>query len=131
MKTSITVEELYAQSRTGAVEIPILKDIVPYLSRSPGVNGKTLAHLLKVKRGVLSNGVQLLTGETLNDLMKHWKLLTAMHLLRNTSLPYKEVAKRCGYKTINALSKFMERMIKCTAYEYRENRTHGNRQTNL
>lgn len=131
MKTIITVEELYAQSHTGSVEIPILQEIVPYLTRLPGINGKTLAKVLGVKRSALSNAVQLLTGETLNDLLKHWKLLTAMHLLRNTSLPYKEVAKRCGYKTINALSKFMERMIKCTAYEYRENRTHGNRQTDL
>ena len=131
MKPIISIETLYFQAQKDEVDTPILKDVTPYLVRSPGINGKTLAKVLKVKRSALSNAVQLLTGETLNDLMKHWKLLTAMHLLRNTSLPYKEVAKRCGYKTINALSKFMERMIKCTAYEYRENRTHGNRQTDL
>lgn len=129
MKLTINVEDLYVQSRINSVEIPILHEMVQYLILTPGINGKTLAKVLGVKRSALSNAVQLLTGETLNDLMKHWRVLTAMHLLRDTSLPYKEVARRCGYKTINALSKFMERQIKCTAYEYRENRTHGNRLT--
>ena len=127
MKTVISVEELYLNSCTGEVETPILKDVVPYLVRSPGINGKTLSKILDVKRSALSGAIQLLTGDTLNDLLKKWKLLHAMYLLSNTTLSYKDVANLCGYKTINGLSKFMERMIKCTAYEYRESRTHGNR----
>ena len=127
MTPIITIEQLYSQARTNTIEIPILRDVTPYLVRSPGINGKTLAKLLDVKRSALSGAIQLLTGETLNDVLKRWKLLHAMYLLGKTTLSYKDVANLCGYKTINGLSKFMERMIKCTAYEYRENRTHGNR----
>ena len=128
MTPIITVEQLYSQARTNSVDIPILKDTVQYLVRSPGISGKTLAKLLDVKRSALSGAIQMLTGETLNDLLKKWKLLHAMYLLGKTTLSYKDVANLCGYKSINGLSKFMERMIRCTAYEYRENRTHGNRQ---
>ena len=128
MTPIITIEQLYSQARTNTVETPILKDVTPYLVRSPGINGKTLSKILDVKRSALSGAIQLLTGDTLNDLLKKWKLLHAMYLLSNTTLSYKDVANLCGYKTINGLSKFMERMIKCTAYEYRESRTHGNRQ---
>ncbi len=128
MTPIITAEQLYSQAMTNSVETPILKDVTPYLVRSPGINGKTLAKILDVKRSALSGAILMLTGDTLNDLLKKWKLLHAMYLLRNTMLSYKDVANLCGYKTINGLSKFMERMIKCTAYEYRESRTHGNRQ---
>lgn len=127
MTPIITPTQYYLQSQINSVEIPILKDMVPYLSRSPSINGKTLAKVLEVKRGQLSGTLQLLTGATLNDLLKQWKLLHAMNLLRNTRKSYQEVAEECGYKTINGLSKFMERMIKCTAYEYRAGRRHGNR----
>ena len=129
MTPIITIEQLYLQSQTNSLDIPILKDVTPYLVRSPGINGKTLSKILDVKRSALSGAIQLLTGDTLNDLLKKWKLLHAMYLLSNTTLSYKDVANLCGYKTVNGLSKFMERMIKCTAYEYRESRTHGNRQT--
>ncbi len=128
MKPIITVEQLYLQSQTNSVENPILKDVTPYLVRSPGINGKTLAKVLAVKRSALSGAIQLLTGETLNDLLKRWKLLHAMYLLGYTRLSYEAVAKQCGYKTVHGLSQFLLRMINCTAYEYRENRIHGNRQ---
>ena len=129
MKTVISVEELYLNSRTGEVDTPILKEMVPHLSRAPGISGKVLAKLLDVRRSALSNALQLLTGLTLSDMLKQWKLLHAMYLLGYTRLSYEAVAQQCGYKTVHGLSQFMERMIRCTAYEYRENRIHGNRQT--
>ena len=127
MKTVISVEELYLNSRTGEVEIPILKDVVPYLSRSPGISGKVLAKLLAVKRSALSNAILLLTGMNLNDMLKEWKLLHAMFLLRNTTLSYDDVAHLCGFSGNRTLSRFMERMLKCTAYEYREGKSNGHR----
>ena len=127
MTPIITIEQLYSQARTNTVEIPILKNVVPYLVRSPGINGKTLAKLLDVKRSALSGAIQLLTGDTLNDLLKKWKLLHAMYLLSNTTLSYDDVAHLCGFSGNRTLSRFMERMIKCTAYEYREGRSNGHR----
>ena len=128
MKPIITVPQLYFQSIDAPIEIPILRDLIPPLSRSPGTTGKALAKAVGVKRSALSAAVQMLTGETLNDLLRQWRLLHAMYLLSCTRLPYLDVAHQCGYKTVNGLSKFMERHLKCTAYEYRENRRHGNRQ---
>ena len=123
----ISVSQLYFDSKEKSIEIPILKDLVPHLARSPGITGKALAKAVGVRRSALSNGVQMLTGETLNELLRKWRLLHAMYLLSCTRLPYPEVARQCGYRTVNGLSKFMERNMKCTAYEYRENRVHGNR----
>ena len=127
MKPIITIPQLYFDAREKPIEIPILRDLVPHLARSPGITGKALAKAVGESRRALSNAVQLLTGDTLNDLLRQWRLLHAMYLLSCTRLPYLEVAKQCGYKTITGLSKFMERNLKCTAYEYRENRVHGNR----
>ena len=127
MTPVITPEQLYAQAQTNSVETPILKDVTRYLVRSPGINGKTLAKVLDVKRNALSGAIQLLTGDTLNDLLKKWKLLHAMYLLRNTTLSYDDVANLCGFSGNRTLSRFMERMIKCTAYEYREGKSNGHR----
>ena len=128
MKPIITVPQLYFQNIDAPIDIPILRDLIPPLARSPGTTGKALAKEVGVRRSALSAAVQLLTGETLNDLLRQWRLLHAMYLLSCTRLSYQEVARQCGYKTVNGLSKFMERHLKCTAYEYRENRVHGNRQ---
>lgn len=127
MKPIISVPQLYFQNIDAPIEIPILKDLVPHLARSPGITGKALAKAVGESRRALSNAVQLLTGDTLNELLRKWKLLHAMYLLSCTRLSYQDVAKQCGYKTVTGLSKFMERNLKCTAYEYRENRVHGNR----
>ena len=127
MTPIITIENLYLQSRSGEVEIPILKDVVPYLSRSPSISGKVLAKLLDVKRSALSAAILLLTGMNLNDMLKEWKLLHAMFLLRNTTLSYDDVAHLCGFSGNRTLSRFMERMLKCTAYEYREGKSNGHR----
>ena len=127
MTPIITIEQLYSQARTNTVEIPILKDTVQYLVRSPGISGKTLAKLLDVKRSALSSAILLLTGMNLNDMLKEWKLLHAMYLLRNTTLSYDDVANLCGFSGNRTLSRFMERMLKCTAYEYREGKSNGHR----
>ena len=127
MNPIITPYQLYFDSKESPITIPILKDLVPPLSRSPGITGKALAKVMGVRSSALSSAVQLLTGETLSNLLKKWRLLHAMYLLSCTDLPYLDVARQCGYKTITGLSKFLERNIKCTAREYRERRTHGNR----
>ena len=127
MNPVITITQLYFDAKEKTITIPILKDIVPHLARSPGTTGKALAKAVGESRTALSYAVQLLTGEPLSELLKQWRLLHAMYLLSCTRLPYQEVAKQCGYRTIDGLSKFMLRNLKCTAYEYREQRIHGNR----
>lgn len=125
MSPTISIPQLYFDAQEKIIEIPILKDIIPHLARSPGITGKALAKEVGERRSALSSGVQLLTGETLNELLKKWRLLHAMYLLSSTDFPYLDVAHQCGYRTITGLSKFLERNIKCTAREYREKRIHG------
>ena len=119
MNPIISIEALYLQSRTKTPDIPILKDVIPYLTRSPGITGKTLAKVLGTKRAMLSAAIQLLTGASLNDMLRQWRLLNAMYLLRNTTLSYAQVATECGFSGNRTLSRFLEREIHCTAYEYR------------
>ena len=129
MNTTITVEELYMQARTNSVETPVLKDVITYLIRSPGINGKTLAKVLDVKRSALSGAILLLTGVNLNDFLKQWKLLNAMYLLKMTKYTYEEIAILCGFSSYRTLSRFIERMIHCTAYEYREGHSNSHKGT--
>ena len=96
MKPIISVPQLYFQNIDAPIEIPILRDLVPHLARSPGITGKALAKAVGESRRALSNAVQLLTGETLNDLLRQWRLLHAMYLLSCTRLPYLEIAKQLG-----------------------------------
>ena len=75
MSPTISITQLYFDAQKKTIEIPILKDIIPHLARSPGITCKALAKEGGERRSALSSGVQLLTGETLNELLKKWRLL--------------------------------------------------------
>ena len=50
MNAIISVEDLYYLARDRPIGMPILADVVYYLKRSPGLDGKELAKKLDVKR---------------------------------------------------------------------------------
>ena len=128
MKTYITVEELYFKWRSEeVVEIPILADVVYYLKRNPGIKGKELAKKLEVNRSYLSHSIELLTGSNLATLLLDWRLLHAKYLLSETNDSYDTIAKRCGFSGNHTLSRFLDRHIGCTAFEYRLGYSNGHR----
>ena len=127
MNPIIPVDALYALARDKPIGIPILADVVYYLKRSPGLNGKDLAKRLEVKRIYLSHAIELLTGVNLVTMLREWRLLHVKYMLTETSYSYDYVAKVCGFSGNRTMSRFLERYTGCTAYEYRLGRSNGHR----
>ena len=127
MNPIITISQLYFDSKEKNIEIPILADVVYYLKRSPGINGKELAKKLEVKRSYLSHAIELLTGSNLVTLLREWRLLHVKYMLTETSYSYDYVAKESGFSGNRTMSRFLERYTGCTAFEYRMGRSNGHR----
>ncbi len=127
MKTRITVEELYALPRDQPVDIPILCDILPLLRSSPGITVTEISARLGLKRKPLSYIVKIHTGLPLETVLKQWRLMQVKQRLNDPHLSYESVANHCGFSSVQAMSKFLDRMIHLTAYEYREGRSNGHR----
>lgn len=123
----ISISDLYTLARDQPIGIPILADVVYYLKRSPGINGKELAKKLEVKRSYLSHAIEILTGSNLVTLLREWRLLHVKYMLSETSLTYDDIAKRCGFSGNRTMSRFLERYTGCTAFEYRMGRSNGHR----
>ena len=128
MNPFFTVEELYKLARDQPVEIPILCDVIRLLKSSPGLTIKQLSAKLSLNRNALSSSIQMLTGLSLDLFLKQWRLMQIKEHLSNPHLSYESVANLCGFSSVQAMSKFLDRMIHRTAYEYREGRSNGHRQ---
>ncbi len=105
----------------------ILKAVDALLEADPGSTGESIAQQLGIGRTPLSYAVRLYSGLTLVNYIRQWRLRRAKQLLHDHSVTYRDVARRCGFHTVHDLSAFLMRMIKCTAYEYREHRSNGHR----
>ena len=127
MNPIFTVEELYKLAREQPVEIPILKDLISLLKSTPGITIKQISARLGLNRNALSFSVKMLTGLTLVAFLKQWRLMYIIELLNDPHLSYESVASHCGFSTVHNMSKFIDRMIHLTAYEYREGKSNGHR----
>lgn len=127
MNPIFTVEELYKLARDQPVEIPILCDVIRLLKASPGLTIKQLSAKLSLNRNALSSSIKMLTGLSLETFLKQWRLMLIKEHLSNPHLSYESVANLCGFSSVQAMSKFLDRMIHLTAYEYREGRKNGHR----
>ena len=127
MNPIFTVEELYKLARDQPVEIPILCDVISLLKASPGLTIKQLSAKLSLNRNALSSSIKMLTGLSLDIFLKQWRLMLIKEHLSDPHLSYESVANLCGFSSVQAMSKFLDRMIHLTAYEYREGRKNGHR----
>ncbi len=127
MSSIISVNDLYNLARDQSVEIPILRDVITLLIASPGITIKQLSVKIGLDRNALSSSIKLLTGMCLATFLKQWRLLLIKELLSDPHLSYESVANLCGFSSVQAMSKFLDRMIHLTAYEYREGRKNGHR----
>ena len=123
-----SIEELYQLVRDQPVETPILRDVITLLKASPGITIKELSAKLSFNRNALSSSIKMLTGLTLETFLKQWRLMLIKEHLSDPHLSYESVANLCGFSSVQAMSKFLDRMIHLTAYEYREGRSNGHRQ---
>ena len=127
MNPIFTVEELYKLARDQPVEIPILCDVIRLLKASPGLTIKQLSARMNFNRNALSSSIKMLTGLPLDIFLKQWRLMLIKEHLSDPHLSYESVATLCGFSSVQAMSKFLDRMIHLTAYEYREGRKNGHR----
>ena len=128
MNPITSIEEIYKLVQDQPVEIPILCDVITLLKASPGITIKQLSATLNFNRNALSTSIKMLTGLTLETFLKQWRLMLVKEYLCDPHLSYKSVATLCGFSSVQAMSKFLDRMIHRTAYEYREGRSNGHRQ---
>ena len=127
MNPIITIEDLYKLARDQPVETPILCDVIRHLKSSPDITIKQLSSKIGLDRNALSSSVKLLTGMPLDTFLKQWRLMLIKEHLSDPHLSYESVANLCGFSSVQAMSKFLDRMIHLTAYEYREGRKNGHR----
>ena len=127
MNPFFSVEELYKLARDQPVEIPILCDVIRLLKASPGLTIKQLSARMNFDRNALSFSIKMLTGLPLETFLKQWRLMLIKEHLSDPHLSYESVANLCGFSSVQAMSKFLDRMIHLTAYEYREGRSNGHR----
>ena len=125
MEKIISLDAFYQQVSTNTVTIPILKEMSSHLSRSPGITCRALAKALDVDGRDLSGSVRLLTGMTLDAMLKRWHMMKALDLLRNTDYDYKTIARICGYSQPKNLERAMKRELHMTPYEYRNGYRRG------
>ncbi len=127
MNPIITIEDLYKLARDQPVETPILCDVIRHLQSSPGITIKQLSAKIGLDRNALSSSVKLLTGMPLDTFLKQWRLMLIKEHLSDPYLSYESVANLCGFSSVQAMSKFLDRQLHLTAYEYREGRKNGHR----
>ena len=127
MNPIISVEDLYVHSHDQPVETPILCEIITLLKASPGLTIKQLSDKLNLNRNALSSSIKMLTGLPLDLFLKQWRLMLIKEHLKDPHLSYESVANLCGFSSVQAMSKFLDRMIHLTAYEYRDGRKNGHR----
>ena len=105
----------------------ILENVLNTLKEIPGLTVKEMAARLGMTPDQLSYTIRSLTGQPLNLFIRQWRLRRIRELLDDEELSYTEVARRCGFTSVQAMSKFLDRWTKRTAYEYRVGKSNGHR----
>ena len=105
----------------------LLDTILTLLKSSPGLTVKAMAARLGMTPDQLSYTIRSLTGQPLNTFIRQWRLMRVRELLDDDRLSYTEVARRCGFNSVQTMSRFLDRWTKRTAYEYRVGKSNGHR----
>lgn len=127
MKPLKSVKELYELPADQPVQIAILDEVVELLRNTNVLWGKEIAEKLDANRHELNCAVHLLTGSTLDEMVKTWRKLQAIDLLTKTTLDYNAIAHTCGFRSEHYLSTFLDRETGLTSYEWREKNSNNHR----
>lgn len=120
MKPRITVEELFDLPQDQPVNIAILDEVVELLRHTNILWGKDIAQKLGVKKAELNGAIRILVGTSLDDMVKTWRKLQAIHLLHHSECSYESIATLCGFRSLHSLTKFLNRETGLTPFEWRE-----------
>lgn len=119
IKPKISVFELYRLPEDTLIGDTILDPVVEILRKKPVHFAGDVAKLLGVRYRDLSGAVRLLTGQTLDQLIKEWRMMQAVELINRTELDFLTIANRCGFTTVEHLSAALQKKMQKTPYELR------------
>ena len=92
--------ELYQSKSVGE---PILDAVTAALRQTHTLQSADIANLLEVRKRDLGCAVLLLTGMTLDLLIRTWRTRQAQDLLREGSLSEQQIAYRCGWRSVRVM----------------------------
>lgn len=81
-----------------------------------------VAHAVALSRSQLDRRFKQLVGRTLHDEIRRVRLDEAQRLLAETSLPLKQLAPRCGFRTVQHMTELFRQYLGVTPGEYRRQR---------
>lgn len=122
MTPKFTVLELFTLPREQPTGEVIIDEVVRILRTQRASWPKQVARQLGVKTAHLSGAITLLTGQSLEKMIKEWRMLQAMYLIRHTDKSFGEIAHLCGFAQAKTLAQAMERSLHMSPYEYRYGR---------
>ena len=85
----------------------IVDRVVWALRKSAITEAEDVAVMLDVDRVQLSGALVMLTGMTLHQIIREWRLLQAQELIKAGDLSLNAIARKCGWKNERVLKKIM------------------------
>ncbi len=76
-----------------------------------GVKVRDVARELALSRSQLDRCFKAVVGRTIHDEIRRVRLEHARRMLAETSLPLKQVAFRCGFRTVQHMSEVFRRFV--------------------
>lgn len=127
MNPRITLIELLELPVDQLPGIAIVDEVVTALRTTSGYNAIDIARHLDAPVRDLNSAIRLLTGVSLDQIVKAWRKQQAICLLSESDTDFEEIAHRCGFKSVHNLSLHLNRETGLTAYEWRNKRSNAHR----
>jgi LacI family transcriptional regulator len=87
-----------------------------------GIKVHQVAQSVALSRSQLERRFKAVVGRTLHDEIRRVRLEQAQRLLVETTLPLKQVAFRCGFRTVQHLTELFRRFLGVAPGAYRRQR---------
>ena len=125
IKQIATVEELYQAkgARTGNI---FVDGVVEFLQRVPSCEAGMCAKYLKVDQRTLTSVISIFLGESLKEVILKWRLMQAIDMLDDPSIPFPTIAQHCGYRSVKQLEAAMKKYYGTTMETYRSGKLRRN-----
>jgi len=88
-----------------------------------GLKVQEVAPAVALSRSQLDRRFKAVVGRTLHDEIRRVRLDRAQRLLAETSLPLKQIALRCGFRTVQHLTESFRQFLNVTPAAYRRQHT--------
>mgnify|MGYP003290149765 CR=1 FL=1 len=119
MQPKYQISELFLFPRDQPTGETILDAVINVLRDTPAIWPEEIAKQLEVRKEHLSGAIKILTGVSLEKMIREWRMRQAMYLIKTTDIPFDEIAQQCGYSQTKTLTQSMEHYLHMTPYEYR------------